>query len=223
VRIIYNNAGLVLDFIDGIAEVIVIENAKVMRDFICEIWRDYSGHDAAIMLIDEDKKLNMHKSAELIFNPFAIDVNSKKLKKLLYSEMKDISNMECQLEFYDLQSNLIEYINKVGSRLPYAISFDGIVDFVDILQLMNTRFEIEDIDLEHKLTEYVKLVGQLEGRKLFVFVNLKMYMEDSEIKELYKIAFYYGCSVMLIESAERRKFEEEHVTIIDKDQCIIEY
>ncbi len=55
-------------------------------------------------------------------------------------------------------------------------------------------------------------------------VNIKQYLTENEISELYKLAMYSKIQLVLIEfNMYGKKSEYEDIYIIDKDSCIITY
>ena len=55
-------------------------------------------------------------------------------------------------------------------------------------------------------------------------VNIKQYLTENEISELYKLAMYSKIQLVLIEfNMYGKKSEYENIYIIDKDSCIITY
>ena len=72
-----------------------------------------------------------------------------------------------------------------------------------------------------RLFEYIKICSFICKYKLIIFVNLKTYLSDEEIEELYKISNYCKISLLLIESREKDWNGDEMEYIIDKDQCLI--
>ena len=53
------------------------------------------------------------------------------------------------------------------------------------------------------------------------FVNLKTYLTDDELRELYKEAFYRKMHLLLLENSIESELEEEIVHIVDRDLCVI--
>lgn len=69
---------------------------------------------------------------------------------------------------------------------------------------------------------YIKISSELVAIKVFFFVNLRSYLTQDELNELYKMADYYKVSLILLESIERNERSREKRYIIDKDLCFID-
>ena len=59
------------------------------------------------------------------------------------------------------------------------------------------------------------------GIKVVCLVNIKDYLSDEEILELYLNANYNKIHIVLVESREAKVLSNEKICIIDKDKCII--
>lgn len=73
-----------------------------------------------------------------------------------------------------------------------------------------------------QIIEYMKVISEMCGISLLCFVNLKKYLSKTELLDLYKNKEYNKTNILLIESSESELIDEEHITIIDKDRCVIE-
>ena len=69
---------------------------------------------------------------------------------------------------------------------------------------------------------YIKISSELVAIKVFFFVNLRSYLTQDELNELYKMVDYYKVSLILLESIERNERSREKRYIIDKDLCFID-
>ena len=67
-------------------------------------------------------------------------------------------------------------------------------------------------------------MNQVCGIRIFIAVNLKQYLTENQIFELYKLAKYSKIQLVLIEfHMSGEKMECEDIYILDKDKCIITY
>ena len=72
-----------------------------------------------------------------------------------------------------------------------------------------------------KLAQYMKIMSELLGKKLLIFVNIRSYLENDQIRELMKNAVYNEISLLFIENIQRDFSKDEKYYIIDKDNCEI--
>ena len=75
--------------------------------------------------------------------------------------------------------------------------------------------------LGEKLIDYFQLVNELLGRKLFVTLNLRSFFTAKEAQLFMKTVASHQFDVIMIESFEHQRLEEEKRLIIDADLCLI--
>lgn len=64
-------------------------------------------------------------------------------------------------------------------------------------------------------------LNEIIGVKILTLVNIKSYLSENELIELYQSASYNKIQLLLIESVERKLLSNEDVCIVDSDKCII--
>ena len=81
--------------------------------------------------------------------------------------------------------------------LPVVIS-----DSLDINSI--TKIARLEIDVKNDLVSNLLLLLDIEKNlcetKLLVFINLKQYLSEAELKELYKYSLYIGLKLLLVDS-----------------------
>ena len=70
-----------------------------------------------------------------------------------------------------------------------------------------------------KIIQYMKIMSELMGKKLLVFVNIRSDLEKDQIQELMKNAVYNEIALLFIENIQRDFSEMKKYYIIDKDGC----
>ena len=94
-------------------------------------------------------------------------------------------------------------------------------DIGGILKAFNVRCNDENLTLSEKIIEYMSAVNELKGQRIFFLVNLRSYLTDKQIEELYKTIVLKKITVISIENIEHERVNNEKIVIIDKDMCII--
>ena len=72
-----------------------------------------------------------------------------------------------------------------------------------------------------KIIQYMKIMSELMGKKLLVFVNIRSDLEKDQIQELMKNAVYNEIALLFIENIQRDFSKDKKYYIIDKDVCEI--
>ena len=70
-----------------------------------------------------------------------------------------------------------------------------------------------------KIIQYMKIMSELMGKKLLVFVNIRSDLEKDQIQELMKNAVYNEIALLFIENIQRDFSKDKKYYIIDKDKC----
>lgn len=97
--------------------------------------------------------------------------------------------------------------------------FDDI-DFSNLLKSLKIRVEDNEVFLE-KILDLIKIYTLMFGYKLIVFINLKEFVSEEELSEIYKYCNYNKINIMLIENFQKNPLPNEKIIIIDDDLCEI--
>lgn len=203
--------------------VFVIENRKFMAEFIQEMNTQINGSEGRFVLSDSDKEIKIDKGVELIIDYFNIDFNSKKIITKLYKNMQEIAlDEEFYIETIGIKNKILEYLYNIEEKIEFEITNDEEIDITSVFKAINVKFEINELNFTEKIVEYIKLLNNLGAIKVFLLINLKSFVSENEISEIYKYFIYNKINVLLIETVEpNKKNDVENVYIIDKDLCEI--
>ena len=198
----------------------IIENKLAMREIVHSIWEQCDGSEGEFVL-SEDKVLKIGKVCHSILNPFCIDFNNKKIISTLYGEMSNAAEEYIQ-EKAELNSGVINILDKVSLALGYSgLEYNYDFAWNDLFKVYGVKLSIEYDSLLEKLVEYIKLMSKLCGIQVVFLVNIKLFLSNEELLELYSAACYNKVRLVLIEGNEQEKLEKERLYIIDKDNCFI--
>ncbi|SEK56671.1 CRISPR-associated protein Csn2 [Ruminococcus albus] len=75
--------------------------------------------------------------------------------------------------------------------------------------------------LPEKIMEYMLISEKLKGTKVFVTVNMRSYITDEKIEQLFKSVLLHKINLICIENKEYSRLDTEKVIIIDEDMCVI--
>lgn len=82
----------------------------------------------------------------------------------------------------------------------------------------------DDYDrLGEKILDYIELVTEYDRKKLFIMLNLRSYIDDSEMEYFMKEVLQRKYHVLMIESSEHKKLLYEKRTVVDAFLCEIVY
>lgn len=214
-----------IEFKENVINVLCIENKAMFNEIVSDFLVQINGEDGDFILSEKGKELPIKKSVELVLSPFIMDFNSKKILSSIYGDLKENAY---QQDYYantvKLLSEISGYISNVVDEYKYPLEISEEINIEDVFKLASLKVDNSNSTLVDKIVDYVELVTTVLNVKLVVFVNLKSYIEEEQLGELYKTIINKKINVLLIENMMiSSKIEGEKGIIIDKDLCEISY
>jgi CRISPR-associated protein Csn2 len=174
--------------------------------------------DGEFTLWGQDGIMPLNKTADVIMDPFSADINRRETLTQLYSRMKrDALGEDLYMHTNELLSNIETGFRKIIDSQNLNIVSDD-PDITGLLRLMNVRFEVPGSLLE-KICDYLDVCHEYLGIKLFIFINIKSFLSECEIEQLYSHSGYHKHILLLIENKQSKTLNAENVRIIDEDLC----
>lgn len=148
---------------------------------------------------NEDKELNISNKIKLFINFFNFEFDSKKytndINKYIINEMDENDKINLLKSYNKLIETFIKILNK--SDLPLQILEDITVDNI----IKNLKLTINSKNsLLDNLMLLIELEKTFKTNNLLIFVNLKQYLTNQELIELYKYAIYNKIRILMIDS-----------------------
>lgn len=209
-----------LEFYNDKVSVLAIKDTKCFTNTIQEINDEINGieSDEIFLLDDKENELKMSNKMYMILDLFNIDYNSKKILGKLYDKIsKNIENSgETKLQnlFIEVRKSIVEEINE----LPFEFTMSDDIDIINILKLYNLKVDILSYEtILERIEFFIDLNATLNIFDVIIIPNLKMYLSEEELIELYKYSLYNNVKLLLIEKNFTQKLEYEHILVIDED------
>lgn len=209
-----------LEFYNDKVSVLAIKDTKCFTNTIQEINDEIKGieSDEIFLLDDKENELKMSNKMYMILDLFNIDYNSKKILGKLYDKIsKNIENSgETKLQnlFIEVRKSIVEEINE----LPFEFTMSDDIDIINILKLYNLKVDILSYEtILERIEFFIDLNATLNIFDVIIIPNLKMYLSEEELIELYKYSLYNNVKLLLIEKNFTQKLEYEHILVIDED------
>lgn len=221
-KLTWGEQNITLIFHENEVLVLTVEKSHTFSTLLQDLYWQCRGDDGELVLSENETLISMADCVSVVWNPLLLDINEKKTVNKLYQEMKRISDEECSQDLGNICQTIAQYLNSVSIKVPYAISFHEGVDSLSLYKLCNVKLESEEVDILQKLIDYIKIAGLLCNIKVVVFINLKAYLDELQLIELYKVAFYYKINMCLIEDSQKNQLDSEKHYILDEDDCLIE-
>ena len=214
-----------IEFKDGIVNVLVVEKPNYMAKWVGELFGQLDKKEGSFELFDNDAAISIPDNIMLIVNPFSANVNERDVLNKLYAAMKkDALGEDLYLNTNAFLSEIESNIRIFIERQPFLLESDT-PDISGLFKLLGIRFAASDSLLE-KICDYVDICSEFLKIKLFVCVNLKSFLDESEIIRFYSHINYHKKNILMIENVQRVVTKNEIIRIIDNDLCeipVLEY
>jgi CRISPR-associated protein Csn2 len=209
-----------IQFTDGSINVVVIENQRLMRKLVEDLLTQSGGSDGGFSLAENGESISISGKVEVIVDPFSADINERNLLNKMFARMKkDSLDDEMYMSTNALLSEISTSIQKIMDRQSIQLECDD-PDIGDLFKMMGVRFITSEL-LTERLCDYIDVCSEYRGTRLFVFVNLRSFLDKAEIKDLYVHSLYHKNRILLIENKQHVAIDCETVRIIDENLCEI--
>ena len=220
-RIVNNNIGVDVILDEYCMTVFVLENAKVFSEFVGDLWNQINSGGGFTIISEAEKEIKITSLVEMIFNPFSLNVNERRIISKILEELKEYA-----LESYSEDIEKINGLNailieKLAEKTPYHLTYDLEMDFAQILKIYNIEIDTDTTTLTERIIDYIQVVSDVLRKKVFVFVNLKQYLSRQDLIYLYEAARYNKTYLVLVENKQYDSVPGEKVIIIDDQLCQI--
>lgn len=199
---------------------LVIESPVFLRSVL----RDLSAYEAmGVRFTNSGKPMDAAKSIDVICNPLDLNFNNRRamatlLKLLVKASLSD----ELYIETNAFKSRVVKYLDQVvdSENFVFEVAAD---DFAidNIAKAVNLHIVDDEDDFVDLLTDYMSMMAELAGVKLFVFLNLRTMLTDGELARLIGNINNHQLDIFLIEGHQFGKVEGCGRIIVDVDLCEI--
>ena len=208
-------------FKEGYINVWVIESKALLNRFVRELMSQFDEYEGGFVLYDGRELLRIKDTVNIITDYFSISPNNKKMKGKIIKILEEIAEGEMLCATQELKSRIQQYLEFLIERTDLNLEYDNAFSVNGLLKLLDVRAEENYGNLLENICAYLKLTVSLLPDQLFVFVNLKQYLDASDIDALYKFVEYEKINVLLIENIITERRDNEKYLILDRDFCVI--
>lgn len=201
---------------------LILENAKLFREVVQDIFNQVNGIEGKAVLSDEDEIIPLNKQIDLILDLFSLNCNSHKMLSKLQGELAQVAvGEELYKDTSDILSKLQMYAGALADNAKYPLKFNEEMGIVELVKMLNFKFDLQEESILEKVVSYMIVSKEYLKIDTFVFINLQSVITSAELKELFKQIAYEKITILLIESVSRDKIMDEYRIIIDNDLCEI--
>lgn len=178
--------------------VLEIENKKIFFRLINDLNQICNGNVIEeIKTFIDDKEVSITNKVNVISDYFNIDFSKYMLSinKLINENLKDNSDKSLLL----LYKKLIQKYNSIISTVDLPIMVNNDVTIESLTKILKLKINYKNSIIKN-LFSIIELERSLKYSKFIVLVNLKQYLDDTELKELYKYSIYNNVNIILVDS-----------------------
>lgn len=214
-----NNFQNDIDLLDGTINIIEVHNVKYYAKLIQSINDKINGYETneILLLTDSEEVMKFEKEVIMVIDLYNIDYNSKKIISKIYDLISvEIKNSQ-ENDLEEILVKLRHYVDMKLMELPFEFQIKEDIDVEEILKLFSVK--IEDTTYQtifEKIEVLIDIIANLKIAKVLIMPNLKLYLTDKELIELYKYSMYNEIKLVLIERKCNEKLKYEQIMCIDE-------
>lgn len=211
---------------NDIVNVIEIENKAYLHRIINDIKKyvvDGEIIDSILFYDNDFNEINASNKCKLLIDYFNIDFNVKKNISALYKKINDNINEEERLLLLKEYNKIAKIISKILNKIDISISVNNELNFDDLYKFLKVYINQSD-DLLENLFLYIDICKELSSTTLIFLINIKDYLKQDELIELYKYAIYNSINLVLIDShcyGTTLKYEKKLIIDENLDEIVI--
>lgn len=198
---------------------LLIENQQYLYDTLQDIYLQINRYDGKSVLSINETPVDVSKHVELLTDFINFDINKKTLISNVLSKLdNEALDPTHYLQTQQLLSYIEKYIFDLSSDFDFEISIRDL-SFSQVLKHCNLTINCNYRTLVEKVLEYITLVRELVGDKLFILVNIRSFISDQEAQLFINTVTLQDIKVLFIESYDKALLRGENRITIDNDLC----
>lgn len=211
-----------ITFNSGQCAVWIIESPCLFAEYVQELYVQSTGGEGRFVLSDNDKEISIEKYAEIIVNPFAVNINDRRILGKLYTELhKKAYTENMYMHTQKIISELNQYFAELERQESYFLITDDEIDITAIFKAIGIKVESCADNFMQNINQYIQLMAEILSKKAVIFVNLSSYTESEQMEEIIRTAAYNEIALLFIESSQKDFPQGAVQYIIDNDRCEI--
>lgn len=211
----------VIEIEEGYVTSLIIENPNVFMGLLKNIYSSANCNGEDIVLSSDNKVVKGSKYLELITSFVPFDINEKRLLNKIISLLESVAIDENNYsDTMNILAIIERFMNQISEEMSCKLDFSSIT-ITSLIKMCGVRIDDDSFSDIERVFNYMTMVRELLGEKLFVFVNMHSYFDKEEIQQFVNTVNYHKFYVLMLDSDEFGKLEGTNRIIIDKDLCCI--
>lgn len=207
---------------DNCALTIEIENPNLLTKIIDDL-RGAREDDIEIAF-ESNNKLIKGGDIEVIIDYQSLSFDNKSITNKIIGKIENEFKMDYAktIKFNELSNNFKLAIIRLLDSIDIELKFDEEPEIRDALNYIKVKPENFIESLTDKIMQYINIVAELNLYKIICFVNLKAFIDKTNIEKIIQYSLYKKLPIILFEyKHSENNLENEIKLLIDKDYCDI--
>ena len=223
-KVLINGIKKLLDYDSCNVHTVCIENKQFYQKTVWEIYKSVQGDSDVLKVYDKNEECNVTKYVFIINDLYNLNLNNTKTSNAILSHLKDRVNKTSLRDKCDaLISSLTSFFDEVAEVSDYNVGWNNNIDITQMLKLAGFHAEFtEEPEIIYNVIKYIKVLYEILGVRLFVFINSKTIFDRDVLKVFYHQCSLEGYNILNVDvTLSSPVSEQENVVILDRDFCEI--
>ena len=220
-KIAYEKMNTVLEINTNCVNSLIVEKPGFLHQILMELKQAMEGEESHMVVSEQEKPVIASKVVSVVTDFVGFTLNQKSLLTKIISELDKTSKNELYFkESQEILAHIENYIMNLTLYFPCELTCERL-NTQNLLKSVGISIVDDYETLEEQLLTYMDLAREIEGKKLFIFVNLRCLVEPERLQLMMDTALAREHQILLIDNVEYPKLVKERRIIIDADFCEI--
>ena len=210
-----------IEFDENTVNILEIYNQSLFTEVINNLNNQCNGEEKnnTIVLMQDNERVDIKKNIYVLTDVFNIDFNSKKILNKIYGTLiQNIKNKQDD-ELENIALKLRNYFINEINELPFEFNMNSEVEITDLIKAFDVKIDSSCyITVLEKIEFIINLLAEFDLAKVLVIPNLKTFLQEEDLLELYKYSIYNNIKLLILENKHcENAFKYERKNIIDEN------
>ncbi len=221
IRLAHPQLERVFEFEENHISTLIVESPALFRRFALDLLNQKDGLDGEFVLSQDYKPISFLKCSEIISDIISFDLNRKTLITKLCNQLDRLALDETRFaDTQNLLSDIERYLIDLSCEIPGDFYFDKL-NIGAIIKASGLQLANDTGDLLEQILNYIELVRELEGDKIFIFINMRSYFSHDEMQSFVDYILRKKLQLFLLDNREYPMLHNENRLVVDEDLCEI--
>ena len=206
-----------IEFDENTVNILEIYNQSLFTEVINNLNNQCNGEEEnnTIVLMQDNERVYIKKNIYVLTDVFNIDFNSKKILNKIYGTLiQNIKNKQDD-ELENIALKLRNYFINEINELPFEFNMNSEVEITDLIKAFDVKIDSSCyITVLEKIEFIINLLAEFDLAKVLVIPNLKTFLQEEDLLELYKYSIYNNIKLLILENKHCEnvlKYEKKNV------------